>query len=118
MLHRITRSTLINLTLAATGVAGFTLGSVYVGSGPVTENRSYSTPGPGWHRPCEQEDGPGPCFWNANNRGNNNGTDVHLDRHGRVWVPTRDVRRHDGCYILVRAVSRVRCDDGYRTTRS
>lgn len=77
----------------------------------------------GWqqsHKPCAAEDSRGPCFWNADSRGNQRGTDFHRDRAGRVYRPFRDVTdhrgiRHDACWIHVADTSLVWCEDGYRT---
>lgn len=31
--------------------------------------------------PCQAEDGPGPCFWDAGRRGNGRGFSFWIDRH-------------------------------------
>lgn len=33
--------------------------------------------------PCVYEDGPAPCVWDADTRGNGRGTDVRHERNGR-----------------------------------
>lgn len=68
------------------------------------------------HRPCRGEDSPGPCFWNADSRGNQKGTDFHRDRKGRVYVPGRDVFGHDACWFRYADTTLVWCEDGFRTT--
>lgn len=73
------------------------------------------------HQPCRGEDGPGPCFWNADSRGDQKGIDVHFDRRGRDYVPFRDItdangKRHDACWIHVANTARLWCEDGFRAT--
>jgi hypothetical protein len=34
-------------------------------------------------KPCKQEDGPGPCYWDAQKRGNHIGRSYWLDRRER-----------------------------------
>jgi len=33
--------------------------------------------------PCQFEDGPGPCYWDATTQGNHQGRSYWIDRHGR-----------------------------------
>lgn len=35
-------------------------------------------------RPCLSDDGPGPCYWDAANRGNGKGRSFTIDKHGFV----------------------------------
>jgi len=88
--------------------------------GPVLAEPSTRHPWDQSHRPCKAEDGPGPCFWNADSRGNQLGADVHLDRRGRSYTTFRDVRGpkghlHDACWIHVGPTSLVWCEDGFRS---
>lgn len=42
-----------------------------------------------WLRPCVAEDGPGPCYWRADTRGNHEGRSFWIDRSGHVhYTPT------------------------------
>ena len=35
--------------------------------------------------PCADEDGPGPCYWDASTRGNGIGSSFLIDQHGMTW---------------------------------
>lgn len=35
-------------------------------------------------KPCATEDSPGPCFWDAESRGNGVGRSFYVDRYNRV----------------------------------
>lgn len=37
--------------------------------------------------PCMEEDGPGPCFWDAQNVGNGIGTSYFIDANGEFYYP-------------------------------
>jgi hypothetical protein len=66
---------LIILALIVAGVLGFTSGSVtwngtgYANTSDVIEREAIERTLP----PCEFEDGPGPCFWDGDTRGNRTG---------------------------------------------
>jgi len=61
---------LITLTLAI--LAG-------VMRGPAPAARAAGVPA------CQQEDGPGPCFWDAGTSGNGQGDSFYLDAAGRFY---------------------------------
>lgn len=59
----------------------------------------WGSPGPTparWLPPCQGEDGPGPCFWNAGKRGNHKGISYVLDRDGAVYL-RQESRRESAC---------------------
>jgi hypothetical protein len=37
--------------------------------------------------PCMEEDGPGPCYWDAQNVGNGVGTSYFIDSNGEFYYP-------------------------------
>lgn len=74
----------------------------------------WAQPGDHSHEPCVTEDGPWPCFWNADSRGNQTGRDFHLDSRGWVYYPFRDVADHDACWLHIGDdISYVWCEDGW-----
>lgn len=76
----------------------------------------YTRIGNGWNQPCRNEDGPAPCFFNADHRGGDHGMSFHFDKAGKQFTPFRDVEGHDGCWIHAADTSIIRCDDGFRAT--
>ena len=66
--------------------------------------------------PCPTEDSPGPCFWDASERGNGTGRDFWIDANQNSYIPFRNVEGHRDCWIHFGNTSRVVCEDGYRTT--
>lgn len=75
--------------------------------------------------PCEFEDSPGPCFWDASLRGNGEGRSFWVDDQQRVhytnqpgpaWDPFRDIEGHHDCWIRIGNTSEVRCAGGFTTT--
>lgn len=86
-----------------------------------TESRRVTKGSDQSHAPCRHEDGPGPCFWNSDSRGNQKGRDFHLDRAERLYIPFRDMKdhrgkNHDACWIHIADTSLIWCEDGYRTS--
>jgi hypothetical protein len=64
------------LRIAAIAVSCFSFGLFIVG--PLVGNTHSDA------APCVAEDGPGPCYWDAQHRGNGEGTSFFMDVSGRI----------------------------------